>query len=186
MLTKAMASRGRRGSVPAHEGEQRRDERDEQQAPAPQGPMLPPPPPVDYGVFIQGLVQAMQTQAHTQAALQAQVEAQQSQERADVWWSSLLRTRFEDGAVEIGGRDGALFGGEEGFSEEAYSSVPEAGEEEGGTLVTAASRCIRQSSGIISTFPQWQGGVSSLWEGAWWFGMLEVGGEVFEVREQRA
>ncbi|MQM18698.1 hypothetical protein Taro_051693 [Colocasia esculenta] len=24
------------------------------------------------------------------------------QERADVWWSSLLRTRFEDGAVEIG------------------------------------------------------------------------------------
>ncbi|MQM17068.1 hypothetical protein Taro_050036, partial [Colocasia esculenta] len=45
------------------------------------------------------------------------------QERADVWWSSLLRTRFEDGAVEIGwdefrsvssrGRDGAVFGGEE-------------------------------------------------------------------------
>ncbi|MQL83187.1 hypothetical protein Taro_015669 [Colocasia esculenta] len=24
------------------------------------------------------------------------------QERADVWWSSLLRTRFEDGAVEFG------------------------------------------------------------------------------------
>ncbi|MQL84538.1 hypothetical protein Taro_017046 [Colocasia esculenta] len=24
------------------------------------------------------------------------------QERADVWWSSLSRTRFEDGAVEIG------------------------------------------------------------------------------------
>ncbi|MQL75659.1 hypothetical protein Taro_008035 [Colocasia esculenta] len=23
-------------------------------------------------------------------------------ERADVWWSSLLRTRFEDGAVEVG------------------------------------------------------------------------------------
>ncbi|MQM23517.1 hypothetical protein Taro_056582 [Colocasia esculenta] len=23
-------------------------------------------------------------------------------ERADVWWSSLLRTRFEDGVVEIG------------------------------------------------------------------------------------
>ncbi|MQM10023.1 hypothetical protein Taro_042912 [Colocasia esculenta] len=38
--------------------------------------MLPPPPPVDYGVFMQGLVQAMQTQAHTQAALQAQLEAQ--------------------------------------------------------------------------------------------------------------
>ncbi|MQL83378.1 hypothetical protein Taro_015868, partial [Colocasia esculenta] len=46
---------------------------------------------------MQGLVQAMQTQAHTQAALQAQLEAQ---ERADVWWSSLLRTLFEDGAVE--------------------------------------------------------------------------------------
>ncbi|MQL76153.1 hypothetical protein Taro_008526 [Colocasia esculenta] len=81
-----MVSRGRRG-VPAREGEQRRDEprhedHGEQQAPAPQGPMLPPPPPVDYGVFMQGLVQAMQTQAHTQAALQAQLE---SQERADVW-----------------------------------------------------------------------------------------------------
>ncbi|MQM06250.1 hypothetical protein Taro_039071 [Colocasia esculenta] len=37
-------------------------------------------------------------QAHTQAALQAQLEAQ---ERADVWWSSLLRTQFEDGAVEV-------------------------------------------------------------------------------------
>ncbi|MQM09602.1 hypothetical protein Taro_042478 [Colocasia esculenta] len=33
--------------------------------------MLPPPPPVDYGVFMQGLVQAMQMQAHTQIALQA-------------------------------------------------------------------------------------------------------------------
>ncbi|MQL94299.1 hypothetical protein Taro_026949 [Colocasia esculenta] len=55
----------------------RREERDEQQAPAPQGPtVLPPPPPVDYGVFMQGLVQAMQTQAHTQAALQTQLEAQ--------------------------------------------------------------------------------------------------------------
>ncbi|MQL73543.1 hypothetical protein Taro_005895 [Colocasia esculenta] len=90
--------------VLAREGEQRRDEprredQGEQQAPAPQGPVLPPPAPVDYGVFIQGLVQAMQTQAHTQAALQAQLEAQ---ERADVWWSSLLRTQFEDGAVEIG------------------------------------------------------------------------------------
>ncbi|MQM03145.1 hypothetical protein Taro_035923 [Colocasia esculenta] len=56
------------------------------------------------GVRIRGLVQAMQTQAHTQAALQAQLEAQQAQaqERANVWWSSMLRTRFEDGAVEIG------------------------------------------------------------------------------------
>ncbi|MQL70025.1 hypothetical protein Taro_002334 [Colocasia esculenta] len=101
-----MASCGRH-DVPTREGEQRRDEprredQGEQQAPAPQGPVLPPLPPVDYGVFMQGLVQAMQTQAHTQAALQAQLEAQQAQERADVWWSSLLCTRFEGGAVEIG------------------------------------------------------------------------------------
>ncbi|MQL85728.1 hypothetical protein Taro_018244 [Colocasia esculenta] len=87
-----MASRGRRGGVPAREGEQRREEQAEQQAPAPHGPVLPPPPPVDYGVFMQGLVQAMQTQAHTQAALQA---------KADVWWASLQRTRFEDGAIEV-------------------------------------------------------------------------------------
>ncbi|MQM17076.1 hypothetical protein Taro_050043 [Colocasia esculenta] len=73
-----MASRGRRGGVLAREGEQRREDRAEQQAPAPQGLVLPPPPPVDYGVFMQGLVQAMQTQAHTQAALQAQLEAQLS------------------------------------------------------------------------------------------------------------
>ncbi|MQM03008.1 hypothetical protein Taro_035784 [Colocasia esculenta] len=84
-----MASCGRRG-VPVRDREQRRDEprredQGEQQAPAPQGPVLPPPPLVDYGVFMQGLVQVMQTQAHTQAALQAQFEAQ-----------------FEDGAVEVG------------------------------------------------------------------------------------
>ncbi|MQM00742.1 hypothetical protein Taro_033483, partial [Colocasia esculenta] len=69
--------------VPAHKDEQRREERveprredqGEQQALAPQGHVLPPPPPVDYRVFMQGLVQAMQMQAHTQAALQAQLEA---------------------------------------------------------------------------------------------------------------
>ncbi|MQM03041.1 hypothetical protein Taro_035822 [Colocasia esculenta] len=93
-----MASRGRRGGVPAHEDEPRREERAEQQAQAPQGPVLPPPLPVDYGVFMQGLVQAMQTLAHTQAALQALLEAQ---ERADVWWASLLCTQFEDGAIEV-------------------------------------------------------------------------------------
>ncbi|MQM20760.1 hypothetical protein Taro_053787, partial [Colocasia esculenta] len=75
-----MASRGRRGGVPTRDGEQRRDEprceeQTEQQASAPQGPVLPPPPPVDYGVFMQGLVQAMQTQAHTQPALQVQMKA---------------------------------------------------------------------------------------------------------------
>ncbi|MQM15149.1 hypothetical protein Taro_048088 [Colocasia esculenta] len=76
-----MASRGRRGGAPAREDEPRREERAEQQDPAPQGPVLPPPPPVDYGVFMQGLVQAMQTQAHTQAALQAQLEAQRPQDQ---------------------------------------------------------------------------------------------------------
>ncbi|MQM13098.1 hypothetical protein Taro_046020, partial [Colocasia esculenta] len=73
-----MASRGRRGRVPAREDEPRHDEWAEQQAPTPQGPVLPPPLPVDYGVFMQGLVQAMQTQAHTQATLQAQLEAQRT------------------------------------------------------------------------------------------------------------
>ncbi|MQM23742.1 hypothetical protein Taro_056810, partial [Colocasia esculenta] len=71
-----MASRCRRGGIPAREGEPRREEQAEQQVPTPQGPVLPPPPPLDYGVFMHGLVQAMQTHAHTQAALQAQMEAQ--------------------------------------------------------------------------------------------------------------
>ncbi|MQM05792.1 hypothetical protein Taro_038608, partial [Colocasia esculenta] len=54
----AMASRGRRGAQ-ARDDEQRREERGEQQAPATQGPtVLPPPPSVDYGVFMQGLAQA--------------------------------------------------------------------------------------------------------------------------------
>ncbi|MQM01445.1 hypothetical protein Taro_034202, partial [Colocasia esculenta] len=54
----AMASRGRHGAQ-ARDDEQRREERGEQQAPAPQGlTVLPPPPPVDYGVFMQGLAQA--------------------------------------------------------------------------------------------------------------------------------
>ncbi|MQL71994.1 hypothetical protein Taro_004318 [Colocasia esculenta] len=53
-IPQGMTSRCRCG-VPAREGEQRRDEpQREQQAPAPQGPVLPPPPPVDYGVFMQG------------------------------------------------------------------------------------------------------------------------------------
>ncbi|MQM00598.1 hypothetical protein Taro_033335 [Colocasia esculenta] len=77
-----MASRGRRCGAPAHEGELRREEQTEQQASTPQGLVLPPPPPVDYGVFMQGLVQAMQTQAHTQAALQAQLEAQDKKKAA--------------------------------------------------------------------------------------------------------
>ncbi|MQM08112.1 hypothetical protein Taro_040966 [Colocasia esculenta] len=69
----AMASRGRRGAQ-ARDDEHRREERGEQQAPTPHGPtVLPPPPPVDYSVFMQGLVQAMQTQAQTQAQALAPV-----------------------------------------------------------------------------------------------------------------
>ncbi|MQL82584.1 hypothetical protein Taro_015060 [Colocasia esculenta] len=79
-----MASRGRRGGAPAREDEPRREERVEQQAPAPQGSVLPPPPPVDYGVFMQGLVLAMQIQAHSQAALQAQLEAQDAEQAEHV------------------------------------------------------------------------------------------------------
>ncbi|MQM03245.1 hypothetical protein Taro_036022 [Colocasia esculenta] len=43
-----------RGGASAREDELRRDEQAEQQALAPRGPVLPPPPPVDYGVFMQG------------------------------------------------------------------------------------------------------------------------------------
>ncbi|MQM07893.1 hypothetical protein Taro_040740 [Colocasia esculenta] len=76
IIVPALASRGRHGAQ-ARDNENRREERGEQQAPAPQGPtVLPPPPPVDYGVFMQGLVQEMQTQAQTMAALQAQLKAQ--------------------------------------------------------------------------------------------------------------
>ncbi|MQL97792.1 hypothetical protein Taro_030490, partial [Colocasia esculenta] len=144
-----MASRGRRG-VPAREGEQRRDEpwredQGEQLAPAPQGPVLPPPPPVDYGVFMQGLAQVPVPQAqdhgepsiverfkrmsppsfkgesdplHAESRMReiekifrdimcaeddmVTLATYMLQERADVWWSLLLRTRFEDGVVEIG------------------------------------------------------------------------------------
>ncbi|MQM04597.1 hypothetical protein Taro_037404 [Colocasia esculenta] len=71
-----MASRGRHVAQ-ARDDEQRREERGKQQALAPQGPtVLPPPPPMDYGMFMQGLVQAIQTQTQTQAALQAQLQAQ--------------------------------------------------------------------------------------------------------------
>ncbi|MQM20882.1 hypothetical protein Taro_053912 [Colocasia esculenta] len=61
-------------------------------------PLPPPPPPVNYGTLMQGLVHAMQTQSKTIAALQAQVQVQ---ECVDVWWSSVLRTQFGDGAIEV-------------------------------------------------------------------------------------
>ncbi|MQL92347.1 hypothetical protein Taro_024974 [Colocasia esculenta] len=81
-----MASRGRRGGASAREDEPRRDEQEEQQA------LYCP------HRHLWTMEYSCKTQAHTQAALQAQLEAQ---ERADVWWSSLLRTRFEDGAVDV-------------------------------------------------------------------------------------
>ncbi|MQL83799.1 hypothetical protein Taro_016305 [Colocasia esculenta] len=64
-----MVSHGRR-STQARKDEQRREERGEQQAPAPQGPtVLPPPPPVDYGVFMQGLAPAPVPQEHGHGGL---------------------------------------------------------------------------------------------------------------------
>ncbi|MQL92990.1 hypothetical protein Taro_025622, partial [Colocasia esculenta] len=82
-----MASRGRRGGVLAPEDEPRREERAEQQAPAPQVPVLPPPPLVDYEVFMQGL-------AHTQAALQALLEAQAQVPAQDYGGPSIME-RFK-------------------------------------------------------------------------------------------
>ncbi|MQL99966.1 hypothetical protein Taro_032706 [Colocasia esculenta] len=134
-----MASRGRRGGVPARDDEQRHEDRAEQQAPAPQGPVLPPPPPVDYGVFMQGSgpssgpwwtfhhgaiqeddptlfqgesdpLMAESWMRETEKIFRAircpdedkvTLATYMLQERADVWWSSLLRTRFEDGAVDV-------------------------------------------------------------------------------------
>ncbi|MQM14219.1 hypothetical protein Taro_047153 [Colocasia esculenta] len=156
-----MASRGRRGGASAREDEPRRDERAEQQAPAPQGSVLPPPPPVDYGIFMQGLVQAMQTQAHTQAALQAQLEAQ------------------------AGGRDRTIPGRKESFAEETSSDIPAAGQEESGVPDTAATSSSRQFSGTFCTFPWCEEGVSPLWEDTWWYRMLDDYGKVLEVWEQR-
>ncbi|MQL99944.1 hypothetical protein Taro_032674 [Colocasia esculenta] len=97
-----MASRGRCGTQ-AREDEQRREERGEQQAPAPQGPtVLPPPPLVDYRVFMQGLVQGMQTQAQTQATLWAQLQAR-AQAPAPLgawpWWSVHHGEVLEDGSA---------------------------------------------------------------------------------------
>ncbi|MQL96329.1 hypothetical protein Taro_029005 [Colocasia esculenta] len=73
IVTPTMATRGRRGV-----GSSRGDESaggshaPAQQAQDHTGVPLPPPlPPVDYGALMQGLVHAMQTQAHTTTALQA-------------------------------------------------------------------------------------------------------------------
>ncbi|MQL97840.1 hypothetical protein Taro_030537 [Colocasia esculenta] len=134
-----MALRGRRG-VPAREGEQRRDEprredQVEQQALAPQGLVLPPPPPAQVPVpqaqdhggpsimerfkrmsppsfkgesnlllseswmrEIEKIFRAIRCAEDDKVTLATYM----LQERADVWWSLILCTRFEDGAVEVG------------------------------------------------------------------------------------
>ncbi|MQL71778.1 hypothetical protein Taro_004092 [Colocasia esculenta] len=75
-----MATQGRRGVVPTRGDESAGGS----QAPAQQAQdqigvrLSPPPPPVDYGALMQGLVHAMQTQAQTTAALQAQAPAHEA------------------------------------------------------------------------------------------------------------
>ncbi|MQM20803.1 hypothetical protein Taro_053831 [Colocasia esculenta] len=70
-LLQTMATRGRRGAGPTLGDESAGGSH----APAQQvqnqtGVPLPPPPPlVDYGALMQGLVHAMKTQAQTTAAL---------------------------------------------------------------------------------------------------------------------
>ena len=76
-----MASHGHRVAALVQDEEPRRDERDEELRrdgqEGQQGLPVPPPPPVvDFGAVMQGLVQVMQTQANAHAALQAQVQAQ--------------------------------------------------------------------------------------------------------------
>ncbi|MQM00355.1 hypothetical protein Taro_033083 [Colocasia esculenta] len=62
-----MASRGRRGAQ-ARDDEQRREDRGEQHAPAPQGPtVLPPPLSMDYGVYMQGLLEPVRLVSSSRA-----------------------------------------------------------------------------------------------------------------------
>ncbi|MQM17824.1 hypothetical protein Taro_050803 [Colocasia esculenta] len=74
------------------------------------------------------------------------------QERADVggFRPSYPRAGAQR-VMSAGRRDGAVLGGEEDFSEEACSSFPEAGQEEGGFSVTVASCGIGKQSGTVST-----------------------------------
>ena len=66
-----MAPRGRRVAIPTREEELGENEAGNQQELS-----VPPPPPiVDFSVFMQGLVQVMQTQVNAHATLQAQVQA---------------------------------------------------------------------------------------------------------------
>ena len=64
-----MAPRGHWVATPARE-----EDLGDNGARSQQGlPISPPPPVVDFGAMMQGLVQVMQTQANAHAALQAQV-----------------------------------------------------------------------------------------------------------------
>ncbi|MQL83076.1 hypothetical protein Taro_015561 [Colocasia esculenta] len=80
LVLHTMATRGHRGAVPTQGDESAGG----LQAPAQQAqdqtgvPLSPPPPPVDYGALMQGLVHAMQTQAQTTAALQSQAPAHEA------------------------------------------------------------------------------------------------------------
>ncbi|MQM21004.1 hypothetical protein Taro_054034 [Colocasia esculenta] len=89
------------------------------------------------------------------------------QERADVWWSSMLRTRFKDDVVEIAWDELVAF--------------------DHRTLEQALSAACRQEGEMEQYLEEKKReGVSSLREDTRWYRMLEVGGEVLEVREQRA
>ncbi|MQM01172.1 hypothetical protein Taro_033922 [Colocasia esculenta] len=139
---------------------------------------------MDYGVFMQSLVQAMQTQVQTQAALQAQPQVQalapvpqehghggpsimerfkrmaqpsfngDSQPLLEERWMRevekifrsircveedkvSLATYMLQRAMQAEERDGSVFGGKEGSSEEVHATFPEAGQKEGSVSVTA-------------------------------------------------
>ncbi|MQL96709.1 hypothetical protein Taro_029387 [Colocasia esculenta] len=112
-----MASRGRRGAH-AREDEQRREERGEQQAPAPQA-QAPAPIPQEHGHGGPSIMERFRRMAPPSFKGESQpllaeswmreIEkifraircAEEDKERADVRWSSLLRTQFEDGAIEV-------------------------------------------------------------------------------------
>ncbi|MQL84128.1 hypothetical protein Taro_016631, partial [Colocasia esculenta] len=158
--------------------EHRCEERGEQQALAPQGPtVLPPTPPVDYGVFMQGLVQGMQTQVQTQAALPAQLQAQAQapapfpQEHGHGGPSIMERFKrmappsfkgesqpllAESWMREARERDGSVPGEKEGSSEEVRATFPEVGQEEGRVSVTVASSGGFELAGSYTTVTQLQ------------------------------
>ncbi|MQL71640.1 hypothetical protein Taro_003966 [Colocasia esculenta] len=114
-----MASRGRRGRAPAREDEPRREERAEQQAPAPQGPILPPPPPGctpgtvggpgsstslgPWWTFHHGVIQEDATTLFQGGERSTVGRKLDEGDRKDLpsHQASLLRTRFEDGAIDV-------------------------------------------------------------------------------------